>query len=255
MRKIYLIAALAIFTACQHRLVPTWFNADKDRSPLSEITANDVTVRLENLELNHGYMVFDLEVVNTSDYPVQFDFRDVMSYSSLNTFEDASGAAWMKKGDLQVVSALSYAEVNDLYEKKLKKGKTMGILMAVAAVGLVAYDIAADARDYSASEWTAADARKSVTRDAITASTLLALDIASGANEASYYKTVENLHYLPDEIFRTSVIAGGDSYRGKVYLKNDLLNKYYRINVPVEGTSYVFDFKRANSRERQRINP
>ncbi|MEM7108914.1 MAG: hypothetical protein AAF519_11865 [Bacteroidota bacterium] len=255
MKKIFLVSLIAICSACQHRLVPTWFNAQHDNSIVSEIAVNEVLVRLENLELNTGYMVFDLEVVNNSDFPVQFDHAKIISYSGLKKFQEATESSlWMKKPELQTASALSFEEVNDLYESKLRKGNAIGVLLAVAAVGLVVYDIAADTNDYSSLEWTAGDARRSATRDAVTAGTLVALDVAGNVNEMKAAKTAEDLAYLPDEIFDATVIPKGDAFRGKVYLHNALINKYYRITVPIEGTSYIFDFKKANSRERQRIS-
>ncbi|MEO1097965.1 MAG: hypothetical protein AAFX57_09435 [Bacteroidota bacterium] len=255
MKKILPVSLIVIFSACQHRLVPTWFSARHNESPVSEITENEVIVRLENLELNMGYMVFDLEVVNNADFPLQFDHGEIMSYSGLKKFEDANEPSlWIKKEVLQIESALSFKEVNDLYKSKLRKGKTIGVLMAVAAIGLIAYDIAADANDYSSLEWTARDARRSATRDAVTAGALLALDVAGNINEVSASQTAEDLAYLPDEIFDADIIPKGDSFRGKVYLNNELINKYYRITIPIEGTSYVFDFKKANSRERQQLD-
>ncbi|MEM9341098.1 MAG: hypothetical protein AAGA66_20365 [Bacteroidota bacterium] len=254
MKKIYLVSLIVICSACQHRLVPTWFSANHDKSTVSEIAENEVLVRLENLELNTGHMVFDLEIINDSDFPIQFDHTEIMSYSGLKKFEDAKESSlWMKKVGLQKESALSFEEVNDLYESKLRKGKAIGVLLAVAAVGLVVYDIAADANDYSSLEWTASDARRSATRDAVTAGALVALDVAGNVNEMNAAKTAEDLAYLPDEIFNASVIPGGDAFRGKVYLHNELINKYYRITIPIEGISYIFDFKKANSRERQQI--
>lgn len=256
MRKIYVIALLTLFSSCQHRLVPSWYNVDRDHSPLSEIGNDEVTVRLENLEANTGFMVFDLELINNSDYPLQFNFRDITSYSSPYQFMEADEtAAWKNQVGLQVEPALDLKEVNTIYENKLKSKKTLGVLMAIAAVGLVVYDLAEDANDFSSAEWTYADAHRSATRDAITVGSLVALDVASDINGMSYYRTVEDLAFLPDEIFMKSVIAGGDSYRGKVYINNELVNKYYRIAVPVEGTTYIFDFRKANSSERQRIRP
>lgn len=256
MRTIYLALLLIALSSCSHKLVPDWYSSAHDHSAVAEFGNQEATVRLENLEINSEFMVFDLEIINHSDFPLHFKYEDIVSYSSLEPFQSVDElGSWKSVAyeGFQRGEALDLVAVNDLYENKLRKKKTASVLMAIAAVGLVVYDIAADANDFSSAEWTYTDARNSATRDAITASSLLALDIASSANGYSAHKVEEDLAYLPDEIFSRYVIAGGDSYRGKVYIKNKLINTHYRLAVPVEGTTYLFDFRRANARERKSI--
>ncbi len=223
MRIACFLVVLFMLGSCQQRLVPGWYDVRKDTTPVAEISEDDVTVRLENLEVNSKFMVFDLELVNNSYAPISFDTEKITGFSSLGKFKEVSGSQPWTVDNSMVFShlALSHKDVNDLYERKIRNKNTLNVLMAVAAVGLIVYDIAADADDYSSSEWTANDARKSATRDAVTAGTLVALDVVGGLNEASTYKTLEDLEYLPDEIFNTNVIPAGESYRGKIYLNNE----------------------------------
>ena len=257
MDRLYLPALLIACSSCSHVLVPNWYDAAQDRHPVTHITDQNVTVRLENLELKEKYMVFDMEIVNDSDWDLAVDLSTIYCYSSYHKFDPISmaGDDWERslgEGVLQS-SAMSLEEVNDLYEQRLKDKAEIGVFLAVLGAGLIIYDMVKDAGDASDLNWTPAKENQSIARDLITVSSLVAMDIASGFNDHAYVKTYEDLEYLPDEMLTATVVKRGQSVRGKVFVRNIYLYKYYRLVVPFENVFFVFDLRRANSIERQGI--
>lgn len=259
MHRLYLPVLFVTCASCSHVLVPSWYDTTKDSYPVTQITDQNVTVSVENLELKEKYMVFDMEIVNDTGDDLGFDLPSIYCYSSYDKFrpidelgEDEDWEKTLGPGVLQA-SAMTLREVNDFYEQRLKDKAEIGVFLAVLGAGLILYDIVQDAEDAGDVNWTPAKESKSIARDAITVSSLLAIDVVGGLNQQSYVKTYEDLEYLPAEALAAPLVKAGQSVRGKVFVRNVYLHKYYRLVVPVEGVSFVFDLRRANSAERQRI--
>ncbi len=255
MKCLYLLLFI-LLSSCTRQLVPSWYNVQDGKPPVAEIEHEDVIVRAENLELTSQLMVFDIEIVNNSHAPLDFDPLEIVGYSAATPFKAADpDNEWKKSLTLPVLrnSAMTLEDVNTMYENKLKANQGLGLFMAVVAVGLIVYDIAEDNSDFNDTEWTEADTRRSVTRDIVTASSLVAMDVIGEANEVADQKTMEDLAYLPDEIMLPAEIPNGQSHRGKVYLKNATIYKYTRLVIPIGEMSFIFDFRTANSAECQSI--
>ncbi len=265
MKNLYLPGLLMLMASCTHRLVPTWYDVATDHRPLTEITDQNVTVRLENLELREKYMIFDMEILNGTSYDIPIDLSSIYCYSSSSKFKaiGSQGEANVERKNqsheqqllpaVLQTQAMTLEEVNDFYEQKLKTKAEVGVLLAVLGAGLIIYDAVMDAEDYSDENWTREKERNSITRDLVTISSLAAMSVVSDINDHEYVKTLEDLEYLPQEMLIANTVKQGERVRGKIYVRNVYLYKYYRLIVPFENVSFVFDLRRANAAERQKI--
>ena len=259
MKHSYLIILLLLGASCTHRLVPTWYDASRDDLPITEISDNNVTIRMENLELKEKYMVFDMEIINESAEDITFDAASMYCYSSLKHFQpiDANGNTedWETKLPAGTMknAAMTPKTVDDLYRQKLEAKRDAGLFLALLGAGLIIYDLAQDVDDANDENWTEKDAEKSWRRDLMTATSLVALSAASDINDVSYAHTAEDLEFVPDELLKEKVVEAGSAVRGKVFIANVYLYKFYRFVIPLHDISFVFDFRRANSAERQKI--
>ncbi|TRX61214.1 hypothetical protein FNH22_03930 [Fulvivirga sp. M361] len=259
MKHFYLLSLILFSASCTHRLVPTWYNAEKDGLPITQITDNEVTIRLENLELRERYMIFDMEIENASAKEVTLDLPSMYCYSSFKRFKplatDSTAENWEQQLPEGAVrsAAMTPKMVDDLYRDKLASKQDAGLLLALLGAGLIIYDLAQDIDDANDENWTEEDAEKSWQRDLVTATSLVALSAISDVNEVETARTAEDLEYIPRELLVEKVVEAGSSIRGKVFIANVFIYKYYRFVIPMDGVSFVFDFRRANSTERQKI--
>ena len=258
MRYFYLLC-LFFCLSCTHRLVPSWYDASKDDLPVTEIVDQDITIRLENLELREKYMIFDLEIVNNSPDDIALDIPSMYCYASSKRFKalelEDSSEDWEQQLPAGMIKSFGMTpdRVDKLYRDKLKAGQNAGLLFGLIAAGLIIYDVAQDVNDASDGHWTERDVRRSRNRDLATATSLIALSAASDINENEQARTAEDLDYLAEELLQVKTVEAGNSVRGKIFIANVFLYKYYRFVLPMEEVSFVFDFRRANSAERQKI--
>ncbi len=113
-------------------------------------------------------------------------------------------------------------------------------IFTILAIGLIAYDIAADSKAVTKEVSSSRDEWKSFGRDVMVTAAVVAKDVA----QVSAQQAAEESHFLPYELFPECTIEAGCNVRGKIFLPIESSHKYVRIIVPLGDTDYVFDFKR-----------
>ena len=257
----YLALFMALVSCSPQALVPYAFNPVTDREPVSIIEANDLTVYMENIERKSNLLVFDLEVVNNSDRNIRLNHPELYYYAGYEKFHtiadtvtvDIKNAYAMPSQKVNYRNAMTSGRVEKYYEDRAKDQKAMGILLFAVGVGLVLNDIVQDGNDASKAVWTENDQNRAVSRDILTAGSLLAIDIASHETAKAESETYEDLHYLPFEMFPEKQIAPGESLRGKVFFPTSQPFKYYRLVVPIGNTDYVFDFRKRKQADKDKL--
>lgn len=252
---------IALASCSPQALVPYAYNSQIDTDPVAVIEANDLTLYMENIERKSDLLVFDLEIVNNSDRPIQISHPELYYYAGYKKFDQVNDTVIMDiqnayaKPEQKVNrrNAMNLRRVEKYYERKASDQKTMGILLFALGVGLVINDIVQDGNDASKAVWTEVDANRAVTRDVLTASSLLAIDIIGHETAKSEVKNEEELRYVPFEMFPEQQVAPGESMRGKLFFPASQIYKYYRFVLPVGNTDYVFDFRKRKQADKDKL--
>ena len=262
MKNIYYLLGLIILSSCSHQaLVPLNFDPNVDNDPISVIDANGTTVYLENIERKSDLLVFDLEVENNSNEAVEVNPLELYYYAGYDKFEPVHDSVKMDVGDaygsiahrIHKRKAMSETGVEAYYEKKVRNNEGLGVFLLVLGAGLIINDVIQDANDSQKPFWTENDVNRSVSRDILTASSLIAIDIAGAEAERESFESQEDLNYVSQEIFPNKIVSPGQSIRGKVFFRNSIELKYYRLIVPVGETDYIFDFRKRKSADKNKL--
>ncbi len=262
MKNAVLLLSLLLFGACSSGyLVPVTYHPYAGNGMALSTELHSVHVTTENIEVKGAYMVFDMEVQNGSAIPVEIIPQHIMYYASPVAFQPVEEhtedihalSMFYNKTFNYKEKAMRPKEVEKYFQERIKAKASLTILLALAGAGMVIYDAAKDSEDFYKTEWTTADEKKAVTRDVLTASSLVAIDIAGESLAASARKDNEEARFLPDEIFPHTTIAPGHSYRGKIFFPKQEANKYYRLIVPIGNTDHVFDFRKTTTEEKNKV--
>lgn len=262
MKKLTYFIALVVMSSCSHQaLVPYEYNAKIDRDPVSVIEANGLTVYMENIERKSNLLVFDLEVANERERPVKLSHPELYYYAGEEKFHDIHDTVTMDLKNAYAVAdqkinhrkAMSAKRVEQYYENRASNKKAMGIFLFALGVGLVVNDIVKDSEDAQKAIWTENDQDRAASRDILTASTLLAIDIVGNETAREEARNYEDLHYLPFEMFPEKNIQPGQSFRGKVFFPLNQAHKYYRFVIPLGNTDYVFDFRKRKGEDKKKL--
>jgi hypothetical protein len=262
--KPYLFLALAIlFASCQHALVPVDFNPDTSTRKHVVKENEGITLIMENIEVKSDLMVFDVEVINTTNYPIWVnpdEFRYLEYWSQPNLAQLANNELPMpnRKG-----RSANEMEMVKYYEQKIKSNNAAGSIFLLMGVGLLLIDSYQDAQkskeyyqnleqgNYQKSE---SIAKNMAVQDAFVFAGLTALDIASSTAEVSTLNNNEDLHFLSEEILSPQLLAPGNQCRGKVFFKKGQeLHSFYRFLLEIESIEFKVDLRKAKSRDRQRL--
>ncbi len=228
-------------------LVPTNYKADV-KNVNAVIDDGDVQYRLENLEVTSTHMTFSLEVTNDSENALDINVRDARLYGSTKPFSKI----YSKEEEVAYTNrswAMSPQLVNKYYEEKIKAKDAAMAFLAIVGVGLIVNDIVQDSAPITSED----DLDRAIARDGLTALGLLAVDAAGTAVDVSKYQDVEELDYLPEELFVKKQIEPGERYHGKVMFKKSEYFRYYRMILPVKGVHLIFDFRRAKGEENRAL--
>jgi len=262
MRKAVLLLSFFLLGACSSGyLVPVTYHPYANNGMALSTELDSVLVTTENIEVKGNYLVFDMEVQNSSKIPVEIIPRHIIYYASPVAFqpleehtEDIHALSmFYNKAFNYKEKALRPKEVEAYFKERIKAKASLTILLALAGAGMVIYDAAKDSEDFYKTEWTTSDEKKAVTRDVLTASGLVAIDVVGESLAASARKDNEEARFLPDEIFPHTTLPPGHSYRGKVFFPKQETNKYYRLIVPIGNTDHVFDFRKPTPEEKMAI--
>lgn len=258
---LYLSVFLALVSCSPQALVPFEYNSEIDRDPVSVVEANGLTVYMENIERKADLLVFDLEIVNDSKKPISINHPELYYYAGQEQFHAISDTATIDIKNayatpLQKMNrqyAMSSHSVESYYKRRAGNKKAMGIFLFALGAGLIINDIVKDGEDAAKAVWTETDANRAVSRDILTAGSLLAIDIIGHETAREEYDAHEDLHFLPYEMFPEQWVAPGKSVRGKVFFRTNQGLKYYRLILPIENTDYVFDFRKRKSADRRKL--
>ena len=136
--------------------------------------------------------------------------------------------------------ARNSSEITKIYTKRTQGDESgPGFWSFLFAVGVSAFDEIQDEKDSRKETVTKLDKINSVARD-------VAVTVAVGAAESSAAsrtpKSLEDLQYLPQELFKGGTIRPGQSMRGKIFIRSNYELDYCRIVVPIRKQENVFDF-------------
>jgi len=254
-----LLILLFLISSCTHRLIPTWYDKDTDDSILAEITDQDVTIRVENLELKENQVIFDVEIINNADEhlclntSLFYHLTSQYEFKSLDTIS-ADQFAYEYDSDWKKFNALSGAQVKKRIEDKIKYKEGANGFLVLLGAGLIIADGIQDIKDATDDDFSEADLERSIEREVAVASSLATIDQITYGNANKIMGLEEDLHYLNSEILEIDELAPKTSKRGKVYFSNVYVRKYSRLVLPIGETYFVFDFRKAKSAERQHLN-
>lgn len=239
-----LFLSLLFFTCCTRSLVPAWFDKKHNPNRHLYVESDGLTVIVENMEANGLHLVFDVEVINRTPFPVHVLPDRMYCYASDAPFP--YGMQDNSSGEYEQGLAKNYAmaekEVSDHFELMIKKQKRASLAMGLLSAGLIIFDVAMDAKDVNTGEWTKKKADNAMIRDVVTMSSLAVMDMAQQVTYTTAEKKGEDLFFLQDEILRPEVLFSGGSCRGKVFFPKSG-GQYYKLIIPVGNTEYAFDFR------------
>lgn len=243
-----------ICSSCGQTLVPAWFDPEVYPDKSSRVEFDGLILITENLEANDQHLVFDVEIRNEGGQPIYVDPGEIYYLGSDKPFPaetyDRSGTHF--ESGLKKNAAISEEDVAQQFEQKIKAKRRTGILLGVLSAGLMIYDVAMDTKDFNSGEWTAEKANNAMVRDAVTMASLTAMDVVQQQSAVTARMKGADLHYLPDEILRSQLLAPGDYCRGKVFLPATQ-DKFLKLIIPIEHTEYAFDYRWADTNEMQKL--
>lgn len=239
-----LFLSLVMLTCCSRSLVPAWHDKKHNPNKHLYLESDGLTLIVENMETNNQHLVFDVEVINRTPYPVHVLPERMYCYMSDVPFPlhmQSSSSGEYEKG-LAKNHAMAEREVADQFELMIKKQKRAALAMGLISAGLIILDVALDANSMNSGEWTQKKADKAMMRDVVTMTGLAVMDVAQEVTHETAYKKGEDLFFLQDEILRPEVLPSGGSCRGKVFFPRSG-GQYFKLIIPVEETEYAFDFR------------
>lgn len=248
MKTALTLISLAFISSCApHRLVPYDFTTELNNLQ-AFVEIDDVTITLENLEIQNDHYVFALGIQNNGTAPVLIDPQKILKFANSLSYQEGS----TKTKSQEVVPVMPPEQINQLFEAKHKDAKTTGVLLFILGAAISTYDAVQDAKDNSKEYWTREDQRKSANRDVVTGASLLASGIFSEIAYSNAEKADTELIYLPDELFNKNVIAPGEEYYGKILFKKiDIPQVYHRVTWLIQNNNLLFDFRMATGKEKQ----
>jgi hypothetical protein len=240
----------------QKFLVPITYDPKIDDGKVAVIETDDIAIFVENLEVNKAALVFDLEIRNFSLYTFTVDPSDAQILNAYDEFptSDVHGREMTLKFESSVPRnfALPENDVAERYETAMRSNKMMGGLFIALATGLAAFDAVKDAQNFNSLVWTDKMARNGWIRDVATMASFVGADIANNKLQEDSDRKKEDLNYLSQEILEITEVKPMEAVRGKVFFPNEG-GKYFRIIMPVDGYDYIFDFRKAKSKDRKAL--
>ncbi|HEY5918738.1 MAG TPA: hypothetical protein VIU13_15085 [Chryseolinea sp.] len=245
-----LLAFLGLFiltTACGPLVPLSYVNGSAGSHLTQSLETNEASVWLQYMQSQHGYMVFDLEIANSSQYELQVAPQMISSYASSKIFatpETGDDVHKLSAPNSTLTMTRHFASdpssIQRFYYEKAKAKKTGATMFAILTVGLIIFDVASDSKAAQKEISTSRDEWKSFSRDILVTTALTATDVA----QSSAQQAAEESHFLPYELFPECTIKPGGNVRGKIFVPIEASHKYVRLVVPVGDEDYVFDFRR-----------
>ena len=241
------LVLLLMASACGP-LVPLSFMKENNTRLDQVIETTDATVYLQYIKKENNFYIFDLEIINNSGETISTAPQLVSHYASSKPFTPITDS----NSDVHTVSlpnskltmgrqyAYSPSATVKMYRKKVISAKAFSVLFAAVGVGLAIYDGGKVSKASKNEIWSRKDLTNSIGRDLLIQAAFTASEIA----KASAYKTEEESHNLPYELFPECSIEPGKGVRGKIFIPKESSFRFSRIVVPVNNTDYIFDFKR-----------
>jgi hypothetical protein len=241
------LGLLILTTACGPLVPLSYVNGSAASHLTQSLETNDAAVWLRYMQSQHGYMVFDLEIANNSQYEMPVAPQMISSYASSNTFatpETGDDVHKLSAPNSTLTMTRHFASdpssIQRFYYEKAKANETKAGIFAILTVGLIIFDIASDSKATQKEVSTSRDEWKSIGRDIMVTTALTATDVA----RSSAQQAAEESHFLPYEVFPECTIKSGGNVRGKIFVPIESSHKYVRLVVPVGNEDYVFDFRR-----------
>jgi hypothetical protein len=233
-----------IFSSCTRNLVPAWYDTKHSPNRYIRLESDGLTLVVENMEINSQYLVFDVEVMNRTPFPVHVLPERMYCYTSDVPFpvgmqQNASGE--YEKGLIKKY-AMPEREVAHQIDAMIKKQKRTGLAMGLLSAGLIIFDVAMDAKSVNTGEWTKKKADNALIRDVVTITGLAAADMVQEASFMTAEKKGADLFYLQDEMLRPEILPSGGTCRGKIFFPGSR-GKYFKLIIPVGDMEYAFDFR------------
>lgn len=251
---IILFFLIWICSSCGQTLVPAWFDPEVYPDKSSRVEFDGLVLITENLEANDQHLVFDVEIRNEGSQPIYIDPGEIFYLGSDLPFpvETYNRSGTHFESGLKKNAAISEEDVAQQFEQRIKAKRRTGILLGVLSAGLMIYDVAMDTKDFNSGEWTSEKANNAMVRDVVTMASLTAMDVVQQQSVVTARMKGADLHYLPDEILKSQILAPGDSCRGKVFLPTTQ-DKFLKLIIPIEHTEYAFDYRWADTNEMQKL--
>lgn len=264
MKTLLALSTLLLMSRCiPNRLVPHDFSIEKNNLE-AYVEMDSITISLVNLEVKNDHFVFGIGVHNQSSKPIFINADKIekqaysISHRQAHSISDKRTRSIPHKNEgteeyyREIVTAMSPRQVKDFFKAKKNNAEAAAAFLFLLGAAISTYDLVQDVKDNKKEYWTEKDEKKSASRDLVVSSTLAATDILTDVAFTSQEKFHLELKYLPGELFNRTTIYPGEEYYGKILFKKVApLQEYHRVNCPIEGNNMIFDFRKANLKERQ----
>ena len=242
---LFILPLLACLSACSTLLVPSWFDGSVDTQNVSYASDDYLSVYAENLKMDDRFIVFDVQVVNRATTPAVVEAESMLLIVSELYGENNAGRTVVRE-------PLPVRQLQRHLERSIKSANTGNFLIGLLGATLIACDATTFAGGVAEASTGGGVMMRSKTVDMAIAATLTGLGVAGNLTNNSIYRLSEELAQIDGHYLYSCEVPPGQSLRGLVYFEAcPGLN--YRLVVPVNGSEFVFDFRKAKQAELVRL--
>ena len=242
---LFILPFLAWLSACSSLLVPSWFDGSVDTQNVSYATDDHISVYAENLKIDDRFIVFDVQVVNLATIPVLIEAESMLLIVSELFGENYTGRTVVRE-------PLPVRQLQRHLERSIRSANTGNFLIGLLGATLVAYDATRFAGGVAEASTGRGVVMRSQNEDMAIAATLAGLGVAGNLTNNSLYRLREELAQIDGYYLYSCEVPPGQSVRGMVYF-DACAGLNYRLVVPVNGSEFVFDFRKAKQAELVRL--
>lgn len=239
---LFILPLLVCLSACSSLLVPSWFDGSVDTQNVSYASDDYISVYAENLKMDDRFIAFDVHVVNRGTTPLLFEMESIMLIVNELYVDGQEGGTMLRE-------PIPARQLQRQLERRMGSVNTGNFLLGLLGATLVAYDATRDAGGVSVASSGGERIVYGRDMDMAIAATLTGLGIAGNLGNRALYRLGGEWAQVDQYYLHSCEVPPGNSVRGLVYF-DACAGLTYRLVVPLEGSEFVFNFRRAKQAER-----